>query len=300
MDLRQLAALTAVADHGSFSAAARALHTVQSNVSTHVARLERELGVTLVDRTTGALSEVGELVVTRARIVQRELDALAADVASAFSAVSGVVRLGVIGTTGRWLAPLLLETMDAAYPAVRVIMVDASTTSLLPQVASGALDLALLNLPVDDPEMSCEPLFNEARIVVAPADHPITKRERIDVVDLSEFPLVLEPPGTSFRDELDVEAARAGVTLQPLAEVDGMRLVASLALEGFGPAVLPASAIDAGSAVWHTTLQGVAPRSVGIAQRRRAILSAPARALREVLVRVVKEEISNFPGLEPA
>ena len=54
MDLRQLAALTAVAEAGSFSAAARRLHTVQSNVSTHVARLEAELGATLVDRSTGA------------------------------------------------------------------------------------------------------------------------------------------------------------------------------------------------------------------------------------------------------
>ena len=53
MDLRQLAAVVAVADHRSFSAAARALHTVQSNVSTHVARLEKELGATLIDRATG-------------------------------------------------------------------------------------------------------------------------------------------------------------------------------------------------------------------------------------------------------
>ena len=59
MDLRQLAALTAVADHHSFSAAARALHTVQSNVSTHVARLEREVGAQLVDRATGMLTEAG-------------------------------------------------------------------------------------------------------------------------------------------------------------------------------------------------------------------------------------------------
>ena len=60
MDLRQLAALAAIADHGSFSAAAKALFTVQSNVSAHVARLERELGVTLVDRSRGCLTDEGE------------------------------------------------------------------------------------------------------------------------------------------------------------------------------------------------------------------------------------------------
>jgi LysR family hydrogen peroxide-inducible transcriptional activator len=105
MDLRQLNALLAVADRGSFSAAARSLHTVQSNVSTHVARLERELGATLIDRATGTLTAEGELVAARARRIQGELDALSSDVASAHDEIAGSVRIGVIGTTARWLVP---------------------------------------------------------------------------------------------------------------------------------------------------------------------------------------------------
>ena len=77
MDLRQLTTLVAIADHGSFSAAARALYTVQSNVSGHVARLERELGVTLVDRQRGGLTDEGVIVVDRARRVLHELEDLA-------------------------------------------------------------------------------------------------------------------------------------------------------------------------------------------------------------------------------
>ena len=67
MELRQLAALVAVADHGSFSAAADALHTVQSNISNHVARLEKELGVQLIDRQGCLLTEAGAAVAERAR-----------------------------------------------------------------------------------------------------------------------------------------------------------------------------------------------------------------------------------------
>ena len=100
MDLRQLSALIAVAEGGSISAAARSLHTVQSNVSTHLARLERELGVTLFDRTGGFLTEEGQAVVRRARRVQAELDALDADVAALRDEVTGTVRLGCIGTVG--------------------------------------------------------------------------------------------------------------------------------------------------------------------------------------------------------
>src|SRR5439155_22644721 len=120
MDLRQLAALVAVAEHGTFSAAADALHTVQSNVSTHVARLERELGTTLVDRSAGRLTEEGELVVARARRVHAELDALAADVASLRHEVEGTTRVGVIGTTARWPVPALLTEIETRHPKVTV------------------------------------------------------------------------------------------------------------------------------------------------------------------------------------
>src|SRR3977135_836041 len=92
MDLRQLRALVAVADHGSFSAAARSLHTVQSNVSTHVARLERELGVTLVARAAGIITEEGLVVVERSRRIRAELDALSSDVASLRDEVHGMAR----------------------------------------------------------------------------------------------------------------------------------------------------------------------------------------------------------------
>ena len=117
MDVRQLAAIVAVADHGTFSAAARALYTVQSNVSGHVAKLERELGVTLIDRANGGLTDEGERVVERARRVLHEIDDIAADIASLDDDVSGDARIGVIGTTARWLMPQLLGAVVGALPA---------------------------------------------------------------------------------------------------------------------------------------------------------------------------------------
>ena len=93
MDLRQLSALVAVADEGSFSAAATALHTVQSNVSTHIARLERELNAVLVDRGAGRLTEEGKAVANRARRIKAELDALVADGQSELDAA---VKAGTI------------------------------------------------------------------------------------------------------------------------------------------------------------------------------------------------------------
>jgi DNA-binding transcriptional LysR family regulator len=299
MDLRQLNALLAVAESGSFSAAARALHTVQSNVSTHVARLERELGATLVDRGTGTLTEEGEVVANRARRVRAELEALSSDIASLHAEVAGSARIGVIGTTARWLVPRLVEAMARSHPKVRMVVIDATTSSLLLQLTSGLLDLAVINLPKSDPEIVTEHLFDEDRLLVVPAGHRLFDRQQLTVADLAGEPLLLEPKGTAFRDQLDRQCVEAGFELEAQAEVDGMRLLASLAFQGFGAALLPASAAPSwvGGEWKRIPVEGLEGRSVGLATRRRGLLSAPARALREVVLEVVATEGPNQPGL---
>ena len=85
-------------------------------------------------------------------------------------------------------------------------------------------------------------LFEEERIIVAPAGHPIAKNESISVQDLSEYEMMMAAQGTFFRDSLDEELSSAGVEMKISAEVDGLRLLASLAFQGHAPAILPASA----------------------------------------------------------
>jgi molybdate transport repressor ModE-like protein len=299
MDLRQLAALAAVADAGSFSAAARRLHTVQSNVSTHIARLERELGTTLVDRATGALTEEGAVVVDRARRVHHELESLRSDVASMLHEVSGQVRLGCIGTASRWLLPNLLRVMAERHPRVQVVIVDATTTSLVPQVVSGALDLAVVNLPLGNRDLTTEPLFDEQRILAVPFAHPLANREHVELADLAEHELLLEPRGTPFRDELDQEASRLGVEIRAQAEIDGVSLLAWLAFQGYGAAILPATAASGWIEIScrRIAVGGLTPRSVGIALPRRGRPSVPARAVRAAIHELV--EGADQEGVRP-
>ncbi len=295
MDLRQLAALVAIDEVGTFSAAAARLHTVQSNVSTHIARLERELGAVLVDRSTGRLTQEGLAVVARARRVQSELDALVADVTSMRDEVAGHVRLGVLGTTGRWLLPPLLAAMARRHPKVRVGVLEGNTTSLLPQLLAGALDLAVVNLPVDDHDVVVEALFEEDLVVVAPSGHPLAELDLVGLDELAAHELLLPPPGTSIRVELDRAARAAGLGLRAKAELDGLRLIASLAFEGFGAAVLPATAIPRWlDGDWRLVpIHGLGRRKVSIARRRAGLLSTPARALLQAVTEVVAERADS-------
>ena len=106
----------------------------------HCCRLS-ELGVELVDRSSGGLTEEGEAAVARARRIQAELDALESDVAALRDVVVGTVRVGIISSISRWLVPSLLSAMHERHPQVAVIIVDASTTSLLPQLLDGSLEV---------------------------------------------------------------------------------------------------------------------------------------------------------------
>jgi len=283
MDLRQLQAVVAIADHGSFSGAASALRTVQSNVSSHVARLEKELGVQLVDRQAGELTEEGAAVVERGRRIAAEIEAMVADVAAMRSEVSGPVRLGMIGTTARWLAPLLLRNVALVHPKVRLVIAEGTLSALEPRLLNGTLDLAVITLPVRNRDLEQHSFFDEDLLLVVARDHPLAGHRAVKVSDLEGIPLLLPAPGTHFRDELDEAARGSGISLTPLAELDGLRLMASLAERGFGPAILPATgAIEGAESFVSLPIEGLPRRRVGIALRR-GRPSAPTRAVLELL-----------------
>jgi LysR family hydrogen peroxide-inducible transcriptional activator len=265
-----------------------------------VARLERELGVSLIDRSDGCrLTEEGQAVVERARRINAELDALIADVASLRHEVVGNVRIGMIGTTARWLVPRLLETMAEVHPKVHIIVVEATSTSLEPQITSGRLDLAVVNLPPNPnqhpytpgDELIARPLFDEDLLLVVPTDHPLASRPDVDLSETNELDVLLPAPGTAFREEIDTALEAYGVTWYPKAELDGVRLLASLAFEGHGPAVVPATALpDWLQGDWRAlAVRGLPRRSVGVALRRKGRPGAPARAVINVLEEIVAD-----------
>ncbi|HLJ08912.1 MAG TPA: LysR family transcriptional regulator [Acidimicrobiia bacterium] len=302
MEIRHLQALVGVADHGSFSAAAEALGTVQSNVSAHIARLERELGAPLVDRSAGRLTEEGEIVVARARRMLVEMVSLVADVSAMRLEVIGTVRAGMIGTTGRWLVPRLFALLREHHPRVQMTVADGTSASLEPRLVNGQLDLAVVSLPVIGDELVARPLFEEDLMLVVPVDHPLAAGPRpLPLAALTELDLVLPLPNTALRDDIDRALRRANVTLKPALELDGIRMIASLTFDGFGPAILPATAVP-----FHMRerfalieLENFPRRRVGVAQRRRGLPSAPTRAVIELLDAVANDPSQRPMGLHP-
>ncbi len=299
MDVRQLASLVAIADHGSFSAAARALFTVQSNVSAHVAKLERDLGVILIDRATGLLTDEGTLVVERGRRILREMDEIASDISALDDVVSGETRIGVIGTTGRWLMPQFLTSLREAHPNVRPIISEGGTSSLLPRLVSGQIDAAIVHLPVDDKELSVTTLFAEDLVLLVHSKHPWADFRTLPIVRLGEHPLLLPPRSATLRRIINRAAEANGVMLSVQAEIDGVRLMASLAFEGFGAAIVPATAIPR----WlkgdfaRVEVPGLPRRVVGWVQRNRPRPGPATQVARDLAQSLVDGRGARQPGV---
>ena len=299
MDIKQLQSLLAIADHGTFSAAAKHLGTVQSNVSAHIGRLERELGVTLVDRARGVLTEEGEMVAVRARRIIHELEDIDADMHSLGDRAAGDSRIGTIGTTARWLMPRLLTTLAREHPGVRMTVSEGATSSLVPLLDSGGIDAAILHLPVPDGDYEVRELFAESLLLLCAGSHPLAGREEIGIQELAAHPLLLAPRGTAQRRILDRAAASNGVALRAQAEIDGVRLMTSLAFEGFGAAIVPASAVPGwlkGDFV-RITVPELPRRVVGWVQRARPRPNRATLAVRDVAVSIVERHGHRQPGV---
>ncbi len=290
MDLRRLRALVAVVDHGSFTAAARATHTVQSNVSSHVAQLEAELDAVLIDRATGLATPEGEVVVARARAIQRELAAVDADLAAMTGIARGPANVGIIGTTARWLTPLVLDGLAAAAPEVDLTVSDGSSHSLIDRLHNRELDLAVVGLPLDPSDATITPLFSEDYALVVPNGNRLSDQpDPLDAATVASQPILLPPARTSIRREIDAWFAQHRVTPIIQAEIDGLRLLTSLCFAGYGPGIVPATAIPGWiQGEWTArTLAGIGRRRVGLARRRRGQPTMAATAAGAAVIAAV-------------
>ena len=152
-------------------------------------------------------------------------------------------------------------------------MGEGGSAQLELQLGSGQLDLAVVTLPLSGDEVIVAHLFDEDLVLVVPKEHPLAKETSLPLARLADMELLLPAPGTALRAEIDSAVGPARVTLRPAMELDGVRMIASLAFDGYGPAILPATAVPGPPA---RAIRRRAPRGVPPAAGRHR--PAPARA----------------------
>ncbi|MDR8412577.1 LysR family transcriptional regulator [Nonomuraea sp. 3-1Str] len=245
MDLQQMRYVVAVAETGGFTRAAERCLVVQSALSHQIARLERELGARLFDRTSRrvSLTPAGEAFLPAARQALDAAERARAEVAAAAGEIRGRLAIGIIPTVAAVDLPRELKDFHARHPRVRVTLRTGTSEELTERVRQGGLDVAFLGLPpAARPKgvRARELARGELVAVVAPG-HPLTGQDGVDLRRLAEETFVDFPAGTAGRAQSDEAFEAAGIQREVAFEVTAVDFMARLVREGLGVAMMPAA-----------------------------------------------------------
>jgi DNA-binding transcriptional LysR family regulator len=290
MELHQLRYFVAVAEQRHFTKAARALRIAQPSVSRAIRVLEEELGTPLFHRMKGnvALTQAGEILLPWARRVLGDVAGAALEVRELADVRRGRLAVGATPSLATTLLPAALARFHRAYPGIDLALHEAGSRDLVAQLEQGALDIALVILPLRHEVLETNPLLREELVVAVPADHALASRRTISIADLKGVPFVM------FRDGYDLRAAtiaacrRAG--FEPTFALEGGEMdgVLRCAAAGLGVAVVPSLVIEPGGALRAVRLAEPITRTIGFANRRDRRLSRAGREFVEMVRALVR------------
>jgi LysR family nitrogen assimilation transcriptional regulator len=243
MELRQLKYFVRIVDLGSLSKAAADLYVAQPALSRTLGALEAELKTTLLVRTVRGVTptEAGRALYRQAQGMLRQASRLAEEVRSADAAPQGSVSVGIPFSASNILAPALLAAVRAALPKVRLVITEAASGVLEEQLAAGRLDLGVLyERERRAPQLEERALLVEELYLVRAGR---ARAAEVPLAEAARQPFILPGPQNSTRQILERAVAKAGGTLEVIAEVDSPATMKAMVAAGLGATVLSRSAL---------------------------------------------------------
>jgi LysR family hydrogen peroxide-inducible transcriptional activator len=203
MNLKDLKYFLAIAELEHFGHAAQQCNVSQPTLSGQIKKLEETLGVMLFERTNRRvmLTEAGHQIVIYAKRILREVDAIHEIADSTRDPLAGKFRLGAFPTLSTYIFPKIVPQVKTAMPNLRIILIEAKTTQLIEQLHNGAIDAALLALPIQDDYLVSQPLFDDEFFLAVPTGHELTKYKTVDQTKLKQHRLLLLEEGHCLRDQ---------------------------------------------------------------------------------------------------
>jgi LysR family hydrogen peroxide-inducible transcriptional activator len=270
--LQDLRYVVAIADYGHFGRAAAACDIGQSTISTQIKNLEKQLGVTLFERTTKSVSvtEVGAEIVVRARQILADVEAIVSVGQHISGPLAGGFSLGVIPTLGPYLLPWLVPALKCDYPELRLALREDLTTPLLERLGSHRLDAALLALPVHDDRLETMPLFDEPFWFAEPKGRKHAAGNIMTEDDLRGQHLLLLTEGHCLRDQALAICRTADADADGDFRATSLETILQMVATGMGSTLLPAMACSEARAraVTMRRLEPGIGRRIGLVWRR--------------------------------
>ncbi len=212
MNFRALQYFVKLAELKHFSRAASACFVSQPTLSTQIAKLEEELGVTLVERAPRQvmLTPIGVDIAHRAKHILRDIEYMKDAARRSRDPETGTIKLGIFPTLAPYLLPHVIPVIRKRYPELRLQLAEEKTEDILNMLEQGRLDAGLLALPVEENGMEMAVLFEEPFVTAMPAAHPLADKQVICLQDLEGEELLLLEEGHCLRDHALAVCALAG------------------------------------------------------------------------------------------
>jgi DNA-binding transcriptional LysR family regulator len=241
MDLRQLRYFVGTIQFGSLSRASAQLHVAQSAISQHLANLESELGMRLLERGASgvSLTSAGQVLYSHAQSILRHVEIAKQDTLSVGKGLQGDVSVGLPFILSPILSYHLFCAMRAKHPNVRLKLVDGVSSHLRELVQNGRLDMAVLFIEGAVKGLRIRPLLVEELFYIN--DNP--DQPPISFAAAVAGPLLLPSRGSGIMRVIDAELARQGLSAEPLGEIDSMSTLKQAAASGVAATILPWSAL---------------------------------------------------------
>ncbi|NMO04632.1 LysR family transcriptional regulator [Gordonia sp. TBRC 11910] len=256
MELRHIRYFVTVVDEGSFTRAAERLSVAQSPVSHQIRKLERELGVTLLERTTRtiALTEAGRVFYERCVRLLADSDDAMESARKADRGELGSLSLGFIGSATYDLMPNLVRAHRERNPFVELTLrSEMLSPAQVDALLDGTLSVGLLRPPVKSPEIVVELLRNEPLMVVLPVQHPLATYTAIDLRDLADETFIGYCAPSTMYDTLIAACAQEGFTPTIGQQVAETATLVAMVAAGLGVSLAPES-------IRHLRMNGVTYR----------------------------------------
>lgn len=239
MELRHINAFLAVAEELHFGRAAKRLQMAQPPLSQQIRQLEKELGVQLFERNTRSvrLTSAGQALVDPVRTILGDIDIATRVAKAAGRGEFGRVSVGFAGASSHETLPLLARAVSASHPGIELVLEGQTYANVaLARVATGALDLGFVRLPVTQPGVEARVIDEEELICALPSDHPLARRKRIPVTALAGERFVGFPAnaGSSLRDAMMQACEGAGFTPRVVQEAPDSHTILALVAAGVG------------------------------------------------------------------
>jgi len=247
MTLTELRYIVALARERHFGRAADKCSVSQPTLSVAVKKLEDELGVALFERSSGEVrvTPIGAQVVAQAERALAEAARITEIAAAGKDPLCGPLRLGVIYTIGPWLLPALVPQLKARAPQMPLYIAEDYTGNLLDRLKSCELDVLVLALPIDEPGLVAQPVYEEAFRLLVPVAHSWAKLKSLRPAQLLDEPLLMLGAGNCFRDQVLDLCARASRGESPqVLEGSSLETIRHMVASGVGVTVMPSSSVD--------------------------------------------------------